>query len=413
MREYWFDARYLDVGTGAVIDDADVIPRIEASDETAVYIGDLLVSRKFPFSRDDFKGDEVGRRREVIAGWGKPESLAYGRWARELVELDPDSSGSVTSKHFRRLEVMGLGLSPVPMQQRIGATSMAGLREAIGAPVGRRWGEYAWMSPEDYAEFALKVSLTRVNGRRPEEKDYDAAAADGEGPSLHVIRRSRIHSIGQLNELIGFPYVEGMTPLDMVHWGSQVRRANGGMRLTTIVAHILSGRQRGPTVRTIYSNFPSWKEYVAQVNELYDLETAWEEQQRKTNLEKCGDMITAGNLPPETTELSETELLALGGKYRVIDELVPSMSQHRKLTLARNTSNSYISELRNARPKLSPGMIERKAVSLGVFDDIWPLDDGLHYLAVTEEELRAARDMFAGKQRARKEALGAAALIRS
>jgi len=398
MNEFWFDAQYIDTGTGAVLGELEAAPRIEAGDILLRRIGDIVLAREFPFVRKDFDTDIVRQRREGIAEWGGEACQAFGAWVRQVVTA-AEGEQTIIQRHLRRLEVMGLGLGEKPLLRAVGATSMPDFRRKIGAPVGVRRGEYDDWGMGEYIRYAQV--LEEIAGGMPKEPDYKAAGQRGEGPTLMAIRRSPFRTISQVNELNDFPDVEAMTFLDMVHWGSAVRRANKGMKLTTIVAYALSKRHRGPGVRNVFHHFGSWKDFVAQVDEQYESELETEAARRKANLAMYDAMIAEGRLPKTAASMTEGELLMLGGRIRLIEYFTPTIGQGNFVKVMRTTPAGFINALARTRLDLSAGRIELKAATLGVLNDILPLEDGLDHLVVTPEELEAELELKRKHKRGR------------
>jgi hypothetical protein len=402
MARFWFGTQYIDMETGAVLWDRQALPRIEENDTAVAHIGALVVADEFPYTREDFDTPAAAVRREKMLHWGNQECRAYGRWVLGLINPDDDTEHPLVQQHFRRLSIMGLGMGDKALMKRVGASSLADFRTKIGAPVGRQVGLYDHWGPDEYAKYALDLS-TRLGGSKPSDADYTNSARNKEGPAVETIRRTLLGTVKQLNELIGFPNVTRMTPPDMVYWGSQVRKANAGIRLTTFVVDILSSRKRGPSTRSIYVHFGSWGAFTEQANEQYERDMEHEARQRKANLALYEEMISSGMLPESAKDLSEAELFALGGKYQLIEIFAPSMTTEARARHADLSPVNFLNSLARSRPGLSAGMIELEAVDLGVFDDIWPTNDGLEYLVVSDEELEAMRNRRMRSNRARKQ----------
>lgn len=393
MSEFWFDASHIDLDTGEVIEDDVAQVRLESKGGNIIHLGSLVLAKDFPYSREDFTGELVDQRREQIETWEGRECQDYGRWLSRLIETR--SGQPLGQTDIRRLEVMGLGPGDKSLLRKVGATSIARFREQIGIPLGRRKGTYDYWGPEEYAAYALRLS-TKL-GRKPRRPDYIAAAQRGEGPGIRIIRNSVVHSLAGLNELIGFPDTTTMTAWDMVYWGSSVRRANSGIPLTTTVASVLSKRSRGPSFKHIYGFFDDWQEYVGLVNEHYERETNREEQSRRSKLKLYEEMIGKGILSTETVPLTEEALLALGGRHQLVESLAPSLTPKQKAKIISSSSMALVPNFLNVQPHLSAGVIECEAVMLGIFDDIWPLDDGLQYLVISDEELRTEQKLTSKK----------------
>jgi hypothetical protein len=372
MSEVWFDPETREIleypyTDERVRDNAVVLP-----------LGALLTTDQFPYEDGDFEKPNARR-------WKEEDALAIGKVA--AAALENLEAGSVDLEHLSRLTI--LGLSPSPRMYRHFYATISGYRQAIGSEKKYEPQKYRNWSTANFIQYAQ--SIEAEVGRMPKLDDYRERARQGRGPSVKLIDR-RIGNFSTLHEYLGYPNLLAWETEDYISWGIQVMRANPDKDFSLYVLDILSKRNRGPSTNPIYQRFDGgWAEFRQRVTEEGKLQIEAEEQTRKNNLEICQALIRDGLLPVEVSELSEDDLLSLGGRHRVVQELAADLSGHQIQQVLAAPSAKFITALRRYRPNLTAGEIELAAISNDAFDDIWPTVSNIQFLHVDQAEIDALR----------------------
>ncbi len=391
--------RFYDTQSKVLLDYDVAAERVAAGHDAIVDLREVLMAREFPLDPNLFKDARDAKRTET-AGWDTERYREYGKWVAWLVETPDGQPRPVTQYHLERMYTMGLGPYGRTMLGRLALSGMLEFRKFIGGSIGYVRGYYANWDAEKYAKYARRVEKT-ANGRRPSEKDYNAAAARGWGPTVRAIQLSRFGSISAVNELIWYPDVPNMDEDDVVFWGARVMLANEG-KLSSKMVQILGARHRGPGRGGVLNKFETWDSFIKRSREQYEFDIAQAEASRNRKLARYNAMIDAGIMSPDFALLSDETFFEVAGRFVVVHHCVPDISPIRKHTIACGTSGSLKSELKKSRPQLTDGFIESAALMLEVSDDVWPLDDGLQHLRVTEAEWEVVRRQYRARKRNRR-----------
>lgn len=317
--------------------------------------------------------------------WQRDDYIAYGRWLLKFVAPKDDQPQPLTWEHVDRLSKLRVGPGSERIMSQLGIPTLTAYRELIGSPTGRILGRYKYWSLADCLDYAR--NLETQLGRKPEVSDFDAACSRKEGPGSSYIK-NRFGPISYINEHLGYPYVKSWEPDDYIHWGVKFMKANDGQTLTARVPRILAQRKRGPSDRAILDHFDTWNDYKQQVEEAYFSRLDFEVSERAEKLERYGKMARVNELPESFAELPADKLLPLAARYIVIEEcLRGTLTMVQKETMARAPAHKLIRLLCEAKTGLSAGQIELTAETLGVYEDIWPIEENLEYLRLKPAEL--------------------------
>lgn len=355
MAEFYFDTRDGSLLVGA----AAIEPRVEEAGPAVVPLRDLLTDEDFPYTTHDYqkiKGEH----------WSHEEIASLGSWALRVIKQEGEPLPVLTRRHYERLYVLGLG--PYMRRQK-SVTSMRALRAAAGSPEGVDPGVYDDWTASDFTKYAH--SLSKRLGRRPRKYDYDESG----GPTAGIIHR-RFGSVGELNEMIGYPNVRAWQPEDYIEWGVQVMRANPHKDFSYELLEDLSRRDRGPSESPIYrrfGTFTNFRNLVAFEFTRQESETA----SKKAALLERFDSINGNGELSTAEERPESEKLQYIGKYELARQCLANKSDKSLIAAAVATlpPAEFVKKLRSYNEQLDVAKIETEAVILDVHAFIWPPQD--------------------------------------
>lgn len=367
MQEFWFDTRN---GTQLVGWEA-VFPRLMEGSHDVVRLIDILEAEDFPFGPYQYaKLDE--------ASWEPRDYYNYGQWVLNLICKDEEKAKPLAQEHLVRLHRLGIGPHFRRVLKHNQAKYFSELRQNLGSPPHERKGEHAYWTTRDFIRYA--EALAAELGRRPRAQDYDEVAAKRGGPTSKIIQTHVPGGVGVLSELIGYPNTRQWGAEECIDWGARVMAANEGRRLTSVMAIILAKRERGPSDTSIRKKCGSWKTFAEGAEEEFRRMQGEEQAAREVKLMRYGQMLCNGTLPSSFVALKkEKDLFRAAGKFLVAGNVAPyGLSDSKKIELATASAERFIRILIEKFPHLTAGKIEIIALSLGVFDDIWPPPSNRH-----------------------------------
>ena len=367
MTEYWFDTRD---GALLVGEAAYEARQEEAGPDMAdvVKLGELLLADEFPI--DESYKPPGGRV------WDREEVLEIGCWVLQVLKSEVGSEDPLlTREHLYRLSKLGLGPSLAPVRRHFG--TLGQFREEIGYT-----DKYGNWSQDQFAAYAKKVAR-RVGGR-PTRGDYTLAGRLGDGPNIDLIAQRG--GVRALNELIGYPDITSWDHDDYVLWGARVKDANNGSQLTARMLGVLSKRKRGPSPGIIASpdHFGSLAKFQAQVDEEWARQQATKEMHLQEGTSFYKELV-AQDAEGVLRASVPSEQMAIVARYRIAKDCVPDVADAQCRAWAALNTGEFTSRLRNHR--ISKAHVEMVAVSLDLFDDLWPMDDYKEYLYVSSDDL--------------------------
>jgi hypothetical protein len=354
MAETWFDTRTgeLLVGSAAI---EERLP--ESSPGEIVTLGQLLTVSEFPFGYGDFK-------KPPSASWSREDMISLGHWALGLINASSEDYTTLSREHMDRLYLLGLGPA---MRRQHHFKTMGELRASLGESRGRDYGRYDDWTLHEFVQYAAEL-CTQL-GWKPRKQDYDAT----DGPGVSIIR-SRIGGISILNEMIGYPNFRLWSDEEYVGWGVRVLRAQDNKEISRSVIDALSVTDHGPSKTTIRKHFGSWLNYKRLVLQEHYRQEAHENALFDKKMTAYTQMLENGELPSYLRLASAEELLELGGRYVLAKNILNKKHGNvDALMIATNFRLPIIKQLKQYAPLLSTAEIETLAMSLNVYDDIWPV----------------------------------------
>lgn len=313
--------------------------------------------------------------------WDRTLDVAAIRWLHGVVSQN-NSGQCISEEVITRAGYMGL--VPRVHYFRSKPGGLAGLYAEAGLKGTRNRNLISAWTTRDFISYI--DGLTKDLRHKPGYDDLvNASQASAKNPSPEQIVRKFGASLPQLFELAGYPDIKSWTEEDYIDWGVRFMFANDGKLPTSRSMAILSSRHRGPHYKSIYDNIGSLVHYQKLVQEKYELEMNYREQVAKERIEQIELEIEDGTYPRALFEQGETSKakIAIYARYRLLQYLLPSLEEKYKKQNAKiQRPDWFVGAIQRANPALSAGQIETTASTLGLFDDIWPMDDYMDYLKV-------------------------------
>lgn len=308
----------------------------------------------------------------------REELIVYGKWISGIVKAG-NPKGWTTDDILERAYTMGLGPGPRLISRRFEGTLWR-FRDEVGEKGGWAHTKYAEWTTRDYIEYGKRIVKGR-HGKKPTIQDFHRAFKAGKGPAP-----SFIHShvgISRLQELLGFPDTSTWTEEDYIAYGVRVMEANPGVDITARQFDELSQRKRGVSAKAISNRFDGKiSKFKEVVSEAYEQEQVIRELTLAQKTAQYEKMIAKVELPSELREQTDSDerFVIAAGKFRIIDTLAHDLPISKKLEHALGTTDIWIDTLGADHATITPGRVERLALQMDIFDDLWPLNDHLSYL---------------------------------
>jgi hypothetical protein len=322
------------------------------------------------------------------SGWKHEDYEALGHWTLELLfasDPNPDAGRPKLSyEYFDRLNQ--LGIAPHPDYIAGEFDSFQNFCENIGAINEHRGNKFIHWTLNDYVNYAKQVASEL--GRKPIKKDYQSRYLQGLGPSGNII--SKHVGNNRLNDLIGYPDIRSWDDDDYLRWGARVLMVNGNVKFTAPYINYFSRIKRGPSEAAVRVRFGSATKFRQRAEE--EMKEIIREQEQQDNilfaehdaLQEAGKLVLAEELEPQVR-------LRTTAQYLVVTRLLPQLGNDLKVAIAQYTPERFVATIQQKNIKLTAGHIETTAVSLDVFDYIWPMDEWREYLKVNVDELDSKR----------------------
>lgn len=383
--EYFIDLqnKQIIVGQFAVARYSEEHPKTELS-----YLPKVLVEGLAPnYPKRPHYKKERGTMR-----WSKEECANRGKF---LVGLLEDEEVELDLKILGTASQLGLIASPSHLRSKWLFGSIDNFYQAIELNKLRKPGRFNAWTHQDFIQYINDIA-EEMGDRPTQEYLWNHVKSGGHGPSPAVIAK-RFGSLRKALEQAGFPNIYAWEKEDYVNWGVKFMEANNGWAPTYRLIDYISKRKRGPSPTTVSKHFGGVRCFQAQVIPAYDRrqkERALEREEKIYKLERDREF---GRLPATLFAVKETDnqRLVRVAKYRVAQELLPDFDENSKLAVASRRlvtegNQGFINTLINWGDGITAGKIETTASYLGVFDDIWPMDEHMRTLHIPSELLSKA-----------------------
>lgn len=341
-------------------------------------IGDIVPLRDL-LEADDFAHTVRSFDKLDTSSWTREDLIVSGRFVLKLLQQVDGTEQPVKQKHIDRMYVLGLGPITGALYGRKNRpfTNLTDYLRAIGSTVVSAKKLYHSWTEEDFGDYSKRLEAKL--GRPPTINDYDDAARTGEGPSQFIVYQ-RTDGVAALNERNGHVDVRFWEETDYVQWGADVIEANPDIGLTITACTILSARRQGPSDPNVKKHFGSWKAFKARAIEEADRRAV----ERAGKLKQYRDMAELGQLPKEYSQYDDDQLIRAAARFVLVSTCLPGRNTDDIAELLRK--HRGLQSIQKIRPELSAGHIETTAVTLDIFDDIWPHPDRTKKLHITQEE---------------------------
>jgi hypothetical protein len=392
VSEIWLDKQTgkLSIGRGAAGEYADYRSDYELDfpdeEPQLAPLPELITAKELDFPTGHFDMLDT-------SDYQRNDYVAYGHWILHMLEIDGQQR-PLRIAHIRRVRKLGIGAAEHFL------TKFGGLipfKREIGGKFENSTGLYRHWGLADFIEYARTVATEL--GRKPEESDYDAYAKEDEGPGSAVIA----HRVGtaKLNEYIGHPNIRSWDDDEFILWGAKALRANTEFGISRTVIDELSRLARGPSTFAL-ARFGPLSKFQALVEEELERQDNEHRGARERKLKQYSELLEQGQVSSEY-EYQPDDLIAVGGRFLVVNECIPSASLATKQRLSLTTSKLFIRAVLKTREaaKLTSAHIEAVAVMLDVFDDIWPIRENISHLHVHLERKRGRYQYKPGDYRRR------------
>jgi hypothetical protein len=238
------------------------------------------------------------------------------------------------------------------------------------------------------SNFVVYVNdLAKTLGRKPAYNDLLQAGRMAGNPSPQQINRHfKEGGLAKLFELAGYPNIKAWTESDYIAWGVKFMFANDGKVPTSRAMATLSATHRGPHYSSIYDNVGSMIEYQERVQEEYEIELKYGLFEKEEKLRLIEKETEDGSYPDSLAQKYQTEdeIIATHARYRLLKYLVPALEEkYLRQNAIIQRPNLFVLAIQRANTALTAGQIETSASILGIFDDIWPMNEHLRYLRVS------------------------------
>lgn len=301
-----------------------------------------------------------------VTDWQRSDFIAYGKWVLNVLDTDEALPPLLGVTQLDRLYHLGIGPNKRYFRRdRAGFRSVGDFLRQIGARAYGFKRLYDDWGDQEYIDYGLSLN----GGKRVNERHIEYGASLGYGPG-HARLIQEVGGIHALNEMMGFYNVRKWDFDDFRRWGGKVLLANSdqGTPFSVVVVDALRRQDRGPSSRTILNRFGTWRNFKAE----------------------------AGSAAEEL-KLEEHK-----ARLMVAEHSVPNAEDTRLAALATLPTEQFVGRLKKLS-KASEAEIEITALTLGVSDTIWPLDEYRRRLRLSPAQLKEARRLQAQRrQRSRK-----------
>lgn len=423
-----YETHFFDTQNGEILrgqDELDNYVEQGADIETVYNLGLLLRDRKVALTTENYDSPET-------INWDRDQFVGYGRWIDQIVappihrEDHRFQENRLNRDVFDQAARLGLGPGKNAIRRNFGSLSRFYIE--IDAESAQFTGVFQEWSIDDFVTYIK----SRGNGKRPTtERLREVSRRDPTKPSPDLIstRFKDIGGFSKILELAGYTVVNLWDEQDYIEWGVKFMEANDGELPTSRMANFLSRKHLGPAGRTIIDNFNKISVFQRRVAEEYYNRKDEQAAQRQLRIDRILDDFAAKKLPYELfadlslendAETKETLAMVLNGKnaneailrwakYSVLNELTPNISSNRRASLSRGEGydRGFVAAIRKHHD-IPAGEIECAALTLDVFDAIWPMDDFKAKLKLGDEYEEYIKEFYVSEYRKRVEKKAAA-----
>jgi hypothetical protein len=371
---------------------------------------------------------EAPYERLDVSEWSDDKFRQFGRWLSKVVDPPNEISHShLSTTVLDNAKALGVGPSRRAIRQTFVTVSL--FYQEIGESDAHYVGLFKDWDLDDFVKH-----IKNVGGiKRPTTADLKAVSNSNPKYPKPDYMRTLFKEIGGLRtlfELAGYPVIDLWDKEDYVDWGVKFMEANNGMVPSSRMADYLSTKKKGPSGSSIRNHFDYIRVYQDEVINTYQESQLEKKQVETRKLDMLVFDLRNGKVPMEifkqngedassnityanelnTENLASFNQTIMGQKaenivldvcnqigrqeairryamLKVLLDAVPYASRSTHINLVRRSSQktggTFIAHIKH-RYDICPGTIENAALTLGFFDDIWPMKKYLESLKLDD-----------------------------
>lgn len=323
--------------------------------------------------------------------------ILYGKWLSSVVGPSGDAR-ALTFDILQRAHQLGVGPGTHRIEAGIRFGTVTNYQEKIGLKNIRWRHAFDEWTQQDCLKHLKKIGQQLK--RRPTERDLLNRIRKGKKePSPFIIgQKFKGRGIASIAErATGYVNVKSWDNEDFINWGKKFMRANQGVIPTSRALDFLVNRGYGPSQSSIKRRFDGILKYQAILNKEYEEEVAKIEIDRKDKLEKIRAIAESDSRAAALFEdgAEEETLLIRYARYEVVNDLLGPNQTDSKLSISLSgtktlPAKNLVGQIRKVNDAFTAGDIEYSALTHGVFDYLWPMDDYMTTLKIPDELLAKA-----------------------
>lgn len=304
-----------------------------------------------------------------------------GRWLSNLPKGEKEAP---LTKYI--LERAGqLGLIPTIKSILNTFTTASNFYQVLELHNVRRRGLYKDQSVDDIADYVSAVFETRTQESLFRELTERSYRGENLGPD--EITEITGMTLSELLELRGHVYNIRWPRERYESWCVEFMHANSGNEPTRSAIDYLSANNRGPSRFGIRKFFGNMSNFRAAGREAYIKDLELRALERADKLRKIDEALRSQRLHPVlfADAAAGSDPIVTYAQLEVVRALLPNLPLKKKYIIASSKSpGKFIDVILAFDNELTAMMIEETARSLGVHEDIWPMDDYLEVLRVPD-----------------------------
>jgi hypothetical protein len=399
---------YFDISNGEVlVSAADRREYVQngADPATVVELGPLL--RELPENIDHDSYERLD-----VSGWLPEQYVAFGKWIYRVVSPPPPNEKKLNSRVLKNARLLGVGAGLKHIANVFG--TRGNFYVASNVKDAHKIGQFNDLTLDDAVAYVKRVGATT----QPRKNVFKRRSKlNSRNPSYDYLqdRFGQIGGFTKLLELAGFPDFSSWEIPDCEDWGVQVMEANAGLVPTARVINYFSVSRLGPSRKLIAYHFRAVRQFQDDITQRYQ-----ENQQDKENmLETLRSETSNGKLPRELLmaysdaegysgdpelfiEQNPAEAIRRFAEYQVVAALLPHINKDTKIRICQRSGlykeyknfqaciRRFLSRFDEAR-YITDAEVEYQALTMGLFDSIWPSDGHLERLKLGEDFLEYCR----------------------
>ena len=324
----------------------------------ALRLGHLLLTKEFDY-------ESISGSRIPLSALDAEQGLQVGRRITEEIEEVSHNPVPFTQEMVRRLNLLGVFPDFNYIRKNFG--TLGNFTSLIGARRSEQHNSNAAYDDLSYVECIEKIitAYTSVYEGPVLQKPITRTIIEslytiGLGPSRPYVER-RLGGVSKINEYLGFPDVKSWDDISYLRYGADILRYNGANTLTVANIDALASKNLGPYTASIKTKFGSFGNFKSLAQKFFEDEQNF--------------FISHGYLPRSSTntvpeEISQEQLRQHIALVSLLKHYLPDESTIKDTTTS--SVDNAIRHIQKHNPRATFADIEITAMTLRIFDDIWP-----------------------------------------